>query len=335
MADLVEWLTRGEPFVEYRTRIDLLGQPESTPEVIDAKLRLVEDQKIQLLLQELQSWPGQVLNSHKSAGNSYHKLTFIADIGLTKDNPAVSAIAEKVMAHQSEEGPFKLPAKISEHYGGSGTDIWGWALCDAPILVYCLAKLGYTEDPRIQKAANYLIGLAQDNGYPCKVSKALGNFRGPGRKVDPCPYATLVMLKMMAQFDNWRQSDEAHHGAECLLNLWQNSRTLHPYIFYMGTDFRKLKTPLIWYDILHVLDVLSQFEWLKGDPRLVDMAGAVQSKADAEGKFTAESEWQAWRSWEFAQKKKPSRWLTFLAIRTLRRIVTPDELNKNRLLHIT
>jgi hypothetical protein len=319
MADAVEWLIGGEPFVEYRTRIDLLGQPESAPEVIDAKRRLGTDQKIQLLLQELQGWPGQVLNSHKSAGNSYHKLTFIADIGLTKDNPVVSTISAKVMVHQSEEGPFQLPTKISEHYGGSGNEICAWALCDAPILVYCLAKLGYAQEPKVQKAANFLIDLAHDNGYPCTVSKTLGNFRGPGRKDDPCPYATLVMLKMMTQFDNWRKSEEAHRGAECLLNLWQNSKTLHPYIFYMGTDFRKLKAPLVWYDILHVFDVLSQFEWLKSDPRLEDMANVVRSKADAEGKFTAESEWQAWRGWEFAQKKQPSRWLTFLAMRALRR----------------
>ena len=52
MEDAVEWLIGGEPFVEYRARIDLLGQPESAPEVIDAKRRLVTDQKIQLLLQE-------------------------------------------------------------------------------------------------------------------------------------------------------------------------------------------------------------------------------------------------------------------------------------------
>jgi hypothetical protein len=88
----------------------------------------------------------------------------------------------------------------------------------------------------------------------------------------------------------------------------------------MGTDFRKLKAPFVWYDILHVLDVLSQFSWLKGDARLVDMAGVVKSKADAEGRFTPESEWQPWRGWDFGQKKQPSRWLTFLVTRSLNRL---------------
>ncbi len=297
-----------------------VGQSENEPEVVVAKRRMIEDPKIQLLLQELQGWPGIVLNSHKSASQPFHKLSFIADIGLTKDNPDVALIAEKIFQHQSDEGPFQLPTNVPKHFGGSGTDTWAWALCDAPVILYSLAKFGYGSDPRVQRAAAYLAGLASENGWHCTVSKELGNFRGPGRKEDPCPYATLVMLKMLTQFDTYKNSKAVHDGAECLLNLWQNSLTLHPYIFYMGTDFRKLKAPFIWYDLLHVLDVLSQFSWLKDDPRLLDMAGLVRSKADAEGKFTPESEWQAWRGWDFGQKKQPSRWLTFLVLRTLKRL---------------
>jgi hypothetical protein len=97
---------------------------------------------------------------------------------------------------------------------------------------------------QVQKATKYLFSLVHENGWRCVVSKELGKFRGPGKKEDPCPYATLAMLKMLSQFVEWRQSKEAHAGAECLLDLWQRSLELHPYMFYMGTDFRKLKAPL-------------------------------------------------------------------------------------------
>jgi hypothetical protein len=320
LKSVIHWLLEGEAFVEYNTRVGLVGQSENEPEVVAAKRRMIEDPKIQLLLQELLGWPGIVLNSHKSASQPFHKLSFIADIGLTKDNPAVAMIAEKIFQHQSDEGPFQLPTNVPKHFGGSGTDTWAWALCDAPVTIYSLIKFGYGSDPRVQRAVAYLAGLASENGWHCIVSKELGKFRGPGRKEDPCPYATLVMLKMLAQFDNYKNSRAVHDGAECLLNLWQNSLTLHPYIFYMGTDFRKLKAPFVWYDLLHVLDVLSQFSWLKDDPRLLEMAGLVRSKADLAGKFTPESEWQAWKGWDFAQKKQPSRWLTFLVMRALKRI---------------
>jgi len=66
--------------------------------------------------------------------------------------------------------------------------------------------------------------------------------------------------------------------------------------------------------------VLSQFKWLSKDRRLQEIVQLVQLKADSEGKYTPESEWTAWKGWDFGQKKQPSRWLTFLALRTLKRV---------------
>jgi hypothetical protein len=128
------------------------------------------------------------------------------------------------------------------------------------------------------------------------------------------------MLKMLSQFDDWKNSKEAHIGAKCLLDLWERSREVHPYMFYMGTDFRKIKAPFVWYDILHVLEVLSQFNWLKDDSKFHEMVEIVKSKADDSGRFTSESVWMAWKGWDFGQKKHPSHWLTFLVRRMLKRI---------------
>ena len=320
MNETIRWLLEGEPWVEYRTRVDLLGQSENEPEVRHAREAMLNHLKIQTLLQELKNWPGTVLNSHKSASQPFHKLSFTADLGLKRSAPYVNDIIEKIYAHKSEEGPFQLPTNVPEHFGGSGSTQWAWSLCDAPIILYALAKFGLNKDEQIQKAAKYLVGLVRENGWPCVVSKELGKFRGPGKKGDPCPYATLAMLKMLSVLDEWKDNKQVHFGTECLLDLWEKSRELHPYMFYMGTDFRKTKAPFIWYDILHVSDVLSQFDWLRNDPRLKEMAAIIKSKANNEGKYTPESEWTAWKGWDFAQKKEPSRWLTFLVLRLLNRI---------------
>ncbi|MFN8470180.1 MAG: hypothetical protein U0X20_31790, partial [Caldilineaceae bacterium] len=91
-------------------------------------------------------------------------------------------------------------------------------------------------------------------------------------------------------------------------------------LFYMGTDFRKLKVPLVWYDLVYVLDVLSRFPWLRTDGRLLDMLAVLKQKAGVDGRFTLESVWTAWQGWEFGQKRTPSRWLTLNAWRIIRRI---------------
>jgi hypothetical protein len=316
----IDWLLEGEPWIEYRTRLDLLGQSEKHPQVKVARKAMVASAQVSALVAELSEWPGTPIASHKSANQLFHKLTFVADLGLKASDPGVDKITARVLQHQSAEGPFQLPVNIATHYGGTGRDEWGWALCDAPLPVYALAKFGLGGKPPVKAAAKYLAGLVRDNGWPCAVSKALGNFRGPGRKDDPCPYANLAMLKALSEIAPWCDSPACQTGAQTLLSLWSESTTRHPYMFFMGTDFRKLKAPLVWYDLLHVLDVLSRFSWLRHDARLLDMVQLLKSKADGQGRFTPESIWTAWKDWEFGQKKAPSRWLTLLAWRIVGRM---------------
>jgi hypothetical protein len=316
----ITWLLQGEPWVVYRTRRDLLGQSETLLEVRQARQAMLVHPLVQGLVQELQGWPGTVISSHKSAGQPFHKLTFLSDVGLNTSDPGLDMIINCILKHQSAEGPFQLPTNVPIHFGGSGADSWAWALCDAPLIVYSLANFGLQGDPRVRAAIRYLVSLARDNGWPCTVSKELGRFRGPGNKADPCPFATLAMLKMLSVMDEWHASPECHAGAEALLNLWEDSLTQHPYIFYMGTDFRKLKVPFIWYDLMHVLEVLTRFAWLKDDPRLQNMLEVMSSKLDSMGCLTNESVWMAWKDWEFGQKKAPSRWLTLMAYRILIRM---------------
>ena len=316
----IEWLLQGEAWVEYRTRVDLLEQEPNDPQVIAARKAMLADPKIKALLAELTDWPGTVLNSHKSSSQSFHKLEFIAELGLNVNDAPVKKIAEKVMKHQSEQGPFQIRANVPVHFGGSGKDTWAWALCDAPVVLASLIRIGMHDDPRVQKATEFLNGLVRDNGWPCAVSPELGNFRGPGRKVDPCPYATLVMLKVLAHVPELRESKAAKIGVETLLSLWDESMERHPYMFFMGTDFRKLKAPLFWYDILHVLDILSHFKWAWNDKRFKNMLQVVESKADGDGRYIPESIWTAWKDWDFSQKKVPSKGLTFFVQRISKRI---------------
>jgi len=318
----LDWLLEGEPWIEYRTRLDLMGQSENYSQVISARNSLITNPQIKMLLEELSDWPGTVFSSHKSAGQPFHKLTFIADLGFKTDDPGMDKIVKSIMAHQSDEGPFQLPMNIPKHYGGTGQDEWAWALCDAPLIIYALVKFGMGNNPVVKAATKYLAELLRDNGWPCSVSQELGKFRGPGRKDDPCPFANLAMLKALSETEKYHDNPACHVGTETILKLWKESSTIHPYMFFMGTDFRKLKVPFVWYDLLHVLDVLSRFAWVREDERFLDMLKILKGKADPQGRFSLESIWTAWKDWEFGQKKEPSRWLTLLAWRIIGRVET-------------
>lgn len=317
---LISRLLSGEPWTAYRTRLDLLEEPLNSTEVLKARAQMIFHPAIVTIIDELSNWPGTVLNSHKSASQSFHKLSFIADLGFTRNDPGISEIIEQIFERTSDEGPFQLPMNIPVHYGGTGDEQYAWALCDAPIIVYSLAKMGFQHDKRVIKAKDYLVSLGRENGYPCVVSKELGKFRGPGKKDDPCPYATMIMLKLINLYDDDRESEVAKNALESMLNLWEQSNKLHPYMFFMGTDFRKLKAPLIWYDIIHFADTLSNFQYARNDLRFKNLIDFILHKADSNGLFTPESVWTAWKNWDFGQKKQPSLWLTFLVYRITKRM---------------
>jgi hypothetical protein len=315
-------LNAAEPWVVYRTMLDLVGLQENDQKVLKVRQQLLKHPLMQGLVKELQGWPGIVLSSHKSAGQHYHKLAFLADMGLTTDDEGISPIIQKVKEHRSEEGLFQLSTNIPVHFGGSGQDQGAWALCDAPLVMYSVVKMNKINTTETHKGVDFLLSLKRENGWPCAVSKELGKFRGPGKKDDPCPYVNLIMLRLLALFPEYKDSPAVRTGVECLLSCWETSKERHPYMFYMGTDFRKLKAPFIWYDILHVADVVSQFEFATKDPRFLEMLNIINAKVDKDGLFMPESVWKAWEGWDFGQKTKPSPWVTFLVHRINKRAGT-------------
>jgi hypothetical protein len=106
-----------------------------------------------------------------------------------------------------------------------------------------------------------------------------------------------------------------------LLHHWQSRHEKKYFLFGMGTDFAKLKFPFVWYDILHVAEVLSRFPWVCSDPRFLEMMASITDQADEQGRYTPGSMYMAWKGWSFANKKKPSPWITFLVLRIQSRIL--------------
>ena len=317
----IDWLLEGEPWVRYRTRLDLLRSDLDDPMVRHDYNALISNPKILHIIEELQTWPGKAIHRHNDAGLLLHKLSFLADIGIDNNQKSIREIVDKIIRYKSEEGPFEVVLNVPRHFGGSGKDELSWILCDAPSILYSLVKLGMENDPNVHEALKYLVLKVRNNGWGCTAASSLGeNFLGPGKREDPCPYANLLMLKVLAQTEIWKYSSACHNGTEVLLDQWENSYSKQSFLFRMGDDFRKLKAPLFWFDLLHVVDVLSQFEWVRNDHRFLDMINVLIAKANHNMQFTPESVWMAWKDWDFGQKKHPSRWLTLLVLRVLKRV---------------
>lgn len=311
-------LESGEVWLQYATRKNILK--ENNQSLTDLRRQALSDFKITTYLKDVADYHAILVRNHKNPDLPIHKLLFLLDIGFGTDIPEIESATEQIMQHKDDNGVYKSMTNIPKHFGGSGEDTFGWCLCDAPLLLYALLEAGIDYEIHIKQGVDYLVGACKDGGFPCTVSAEFGKFRGPGRKSDICPYASLVMLKLLSAIPEYHNSEIVERTAAGLLYLWENSMDRHPYMFYMGTDFRKLKAPAMWYDLVSIVDVLSRFSFVKTDARFIEMVKLIESKQDRDGFFTPEAVYQKFKGWDFGQKKAPSPYLTYLCYRILKRV---------------
>ncbi len=321
MNDQIVWLLNSdEPWTRYRTLVDLLDQLEDSAEVETVREEMLNHPQVQQLIEDASNWPGYALKRHNDAKHPMYKLSTLADFGLNATDDGLAEVLGKILSHQSPEGLFESQILIPKAFGGSGQDSWSWILCDSPTLLYSLLAMGFGEMASIKRAVNYLEFLVEENGWHCSASPDLGKFKGPGRRSDPCPIANVYALKALSQKKNSNGNQAAHTGTAMLLNHWQMRKEKKLYLFGMGTDFSKLKYPFVWYDILHVVDVLSRYPWVHADPNFIEMVETIKTQANSQGLYTASSMYRAWSGWSFADKKHPSPWITFLVLRIQKRM---------------
>ena len=320
-GETIRWLRDSEePWTRYRTMVDLLGMPEEASDVRAARVEMLDHPKLREILAQFARWGELPLKRHNDAGHPLTTLSVLADFGVKLGDSCVDKWMGKVLAHQSEEGSFQTLLNIPRAFGGSGEDRWTWISCDAPTLLYVLLSMGLGGDSRVQKALSSLVDGGGENGWGCKASFDLGKFKGPGKRSDPCPIANVLALKALSVVPSMLGSEAARRGTEMLLGHWALRGEKKFFLFGIGTDFSKIKYPFVWYDILHVMDVLSRFPWVHEDPRFQEMLTVLTGQSSASNRYTAASMYRAWKTWSFADKKLPSPWLTFLVLRIKKRV---------------
>ena len=318
-AELIDWiLDEGSPAARYLVASDLTDA--DARDVSELRAHMVADPAVQQVMMNAAGWGDRALKRHNDASHPLTALSVLADFGLSKSDPGIEALWTRISAHISEEGLFETLVNVPKPFGGSGLDEWAWMACDASALLYPILAFGYGDDARVIAAVDRLMSLAAENGWPCAATRRFGKFKGPGKREDPCPITTVHALKALSLLPNERRDSAVQSGVNMVLGHWADRGTTRFYMFGIGTDFQKIKYPTIWYDILHVTEVLSRFPCAVEDPRFADMLAALCQWADDEGRFTARSMYRAWKGWDFADKKQPSPWLTALVLRMLSRV---------------
>ena len=183
----------------------------------------MSEPKIKSYLSDIADFHSILVSNHKNPELPIHKLLFLLEIGLDTDVAEIQKAVDTIMAHKDKNGVYQSLTNIPKHFGGSGEDTFGWCLCDAPLLLYALLIAEIDYENHIKQGVEYLLSFYQTQGFPCVVSQEHGKFRGPGRKDDCCPYATLIMLKLISYIPEYHKSKISKEMAMILLSLWENS----------------------------------------------------------------------------------------------------------------
>jgi hypothetical protein len=314
-VELLEWLLEGEPWVVYRALVDLLGRNERDEEVVKARTAFSNHPLVRKIFSGLNEdgyWgePKDIHTWWPRKNTTFWVLSILADFGFTVEDKKVARACEYVFSTQLDSGGFgwSPPTKSGD--------------CHSAIIIESLARLGVLQDSRLRRGHEWLVRRQRrDGGFWCKDTGQIG---GPREKEPSCAMATMFVLGALAQHRELRNSEAAGKGVDFLFGCWENKGKIKyaGHDSQIGTDWDKLKYPFTDYKILKFLDVLSQFEHAKRRLRESEMVNILLSKRDKNGMFTPESIVEAWADFDFGQKEKPSRWITFLALRIARRIYT-------------
>ena len=305
------------PWVRWAAMAWLQRRPVHDPERVAAHAAVLAHPLVQAQLAVVLEQPWMPMRNHRQAAHPLHRLALLVELGLTVQDAPGHTIAQRLLALQSPAGPLQLIALIPKAFGGSGQPELQWAACDAPLLLACLASMGLADEPVLQRAAQHLLALGAPGGWLCSTSPG---FRGPGRKADPCPYANLLALRAMSRLPGLVAAPAAAQGIAALLGHWERRAQRKLYLFGVGTDYAKPKYPMVWYDLLHVLEVLSRFPAARADPRFLELLAVLEGRADAAGRYVPSTVWMAFQGFDFAQKRAPSPTLELAVARIVGRV---------------
>jgi hypothetical protein len=307
-------LASPEPWVVYNTLIHLTPTPLDSPEATAAYQAMQSDSRVLDLIAALDPWPPEKpLGKAYDPKDSIWKLGTLADFGLRRDDPRIAATAERVLAAQSDDGGFL-------HGGFDHTKSWHTRpyICISHVMTYFLACAGYLDDPRLQRAYDHILSWQRLDGgfHPNKL-----NLPGAERQSEPsCPFGTLNVLRALTANPTLQTAEPTLRAANYLLDCWQRrAEPYRPVGFGIGSSWGKTIYPFVQYALLKEIDTLSAIPAVRTDPRYQEMLAHLATKLAPNGQLTPESTNKPYADFDFGQKKQPSPWMTFLAVRALTR----------------
>ena len=313
-AAVIDWLLEEEqPAIRYLALTELLGRPQTDSEVQSARKAIpVRGWAADILArQECGGWwaGGESLYRPKYLSSNW-MLLILADLGLTRREPRIRKACELWLERfAKEDGGFAMDGSGKSH------------LCTTGNTARALVQFGYADHPQVGSAFEWLAeNCDKKGGWSCF---------GSGRNLDSWEGLSAFAAYPRSKWTAAMQQAVAL-GAEFFLE-----RELHRQGGHYEPWYRFHYPVHYYYDLLVGLDILTALGFGK-DPRLGHALSVLRHKRRTDGRWIldavhpdvegAMAEWlrknpkRAPTSFALEEAGRPSKMITFKALRVLRRI---------------
>ena len=306
MEQIIEWLTEdNNPYIKYLTYKNILGRrldKKKSLEIIESIANSKEASSI-LNMQNKEGWWGiNTYSFNPLYKSTFWQLYFLSILGITRVIEGVDKAVELIISHiQKDDGSFQ-----------SGSRYSGSLFCMEGISLEMLLRLDYVDCDFTKKAINFISELVYRESFRCKYRQ---NLR--------CPWGAVKILKAYNLIPK-RYIDEK-------VNLTKKKALdfLIKYDIVEANYPRKKKRSNHWFmfgyprsyssDILELVSAVVDAGCSMKSRNVKKALDYIFSKRLSDGRWKMEYSLNGRMLVNIEKKNKPSKWITYLALKTLYR----------------
>jgi hypothetical protein len=323
----LSWLLEDDaanPGVRYFALRHLLDLPETAPEVAAARQAVMTTGPVPTILAQQQPdgyWvkPGYL---PKYTGTMW-SLIFLAQLGGSGDEPRIRRACEHLFDYATaEHGGLSMDGRNS-----------GLIHCLQGYLCAALIDFGYLDDPRLQRALDWLArsitgeGIAPNTEKDKPVHYLRSGNSAPGFACSannqlPCGWGAVKAILALSKVPPAQRTPAIAAALEtgvAFLFSCDPATALYPmgWTIKPNGSWFKFGYPIGYVtDVLQILEVLSALGY-GADPRLQNALDMLLSKQAKDGRWPLEYSYNGKMWVDVEAKGQPSKWVTLRALRVL------------------
>lgn len=302
---------------------ELLGRPEDDPEVVELAAFREDDPLVASLL-TAQSADGAWRRGELAWQGDAERITMLAlmrlgYLGFGPEHPAVARGAEYLFARQREDGAWGLLDAYAESEGDTGTkkhEGYTMVPLQTALPLRALAMCGYGQDPRAERAYEWLMGQRlEDGAWPTGIAGGgtygyVAGYRKMPHSRWGCRSNTTGVLLCLAHHPERRTGPEARRALDLLLGRETREASALGFEVSRLIGAERTRGFMTYYgrfDLAQILDLCWRVGATRDDPRV---AGIVDFVQGCQGAFGL---------WDISPPQA-ARWVTFDLLRSLSRL---------------